>query len=1174
MKNWILALLTAGLFLPLMAEDYGQQLKNSDFEAWEDDGGTMNEPVNWNSFATAKTGAFTGSAKTADQLESSTDVRPGSTGTKSAKIKARSILGVVANGNLTTGQINAEGPSATSERNHNATRSAEEKFHQEITSNPDSFTVWVKYNGSSEARVAALLHEDADVKDPYSVHTDTKGRIVTSAELNYSGNTWQRLSIPFSKKEGFEGTTPKFMLVSFSTNKNPGEGSNSDIVLIDDIVLVYNPTLATQSITPSSVKVTETENAEIKLAYTLEGTMSPSNIEDNSNKVKIQISDVNGNFPTNLNENILGEIETNTSGAVTGTIPTGYVPGIYKVRLVTTNYPMTDNAGAKELKISMFNLALNKNIEEGGTVEGEGEFGLGRDVEVKAIPEAGYRFVKWTNAAGDSLSDKAVYIYTMGAEDAVLTANFVQQHTLALSGTPEGAGSVTGTGVYDHATEVAVEAIPDEGYEFVKWINAAGDSLSDKMKYVFSLQGDETLVAQFKPLMFFVTLTKNIEEGGTVEGASNYEFGSEAVLQAVPSEGYRFVKWTDKDENLVSTNEQFIYKVAAKDTLFRAEFEIMQFTLTLKTADPALGSVGEGGTFDYGTIVPLEATPVAGYRLLGWFNEKGEKVSLTPEGGYKVTSNETLTAHFVDNEKVNVTLSSNYPEGVLLSGAGDYRLGTMQTIQAEAKTGYQFKKWIGVESQSETTENPYSFVVEADSAFIAYMEKLSYSVEAHVNSDKGGKVEGAGTYYYGDDVQLTAEPAEGYRFVSWTDSKGTIISRRSVLDYKVTDNYSVTANFEQIKVTLSLFSNNESYGTVIGGGTCNYGDTLEIEAVPELGYRFVDWTNGAGQLVSVKAIDSIEVKQNLSLTAYFELITFKIEASVGNDGQGGTVFGSGEYDYGETVKMEAVPQTGYQFVKWTDETGTLVSEESSFIVTVNESHAYVAYFAPQEYVVTVNSSNADFGSVEGGGSYAFGSQVQLRALENIGYEFVNWTTTSGTVLSEENPFTYTVIAGENTLTANFAIRRCLLALEVNDPFGGTVTGDGRFDYGSEQTIIAYPNEGYEFVGWTLEEDTVSYDSELKVRIEDDVTYTAHFKSFVSIDNTSNEILVCTDRNIVKLYNVPEKTRVQVISVSGVYQKIEEISGGQLTIPVEFEGVCILRLFGPWGEKIIKLNIEK
>ena len=114
MKNLISALLVAGLFLPLMAEDYGQQLKNSDFEAWEDDGGTMNEPVNWNSFATAKTGMFTGSAKTADQLESSTETRPGSTGTKSAKIKARSILGVVANGNLTTGQINAEGTSATS----------------------------------------------------------------------------------------------------------------------------------------------------------------------------------------------------------------------------------------------------------------------------------------------------------------------------------------------------------------------------------------------------------------------------------------------------------------------------------------------------------------------------------------------------------------------------------------------------------------------------------------------------------------------------------------------------------------------------------------------------------------------------------------------------------------------------------------------------------------------------------------------------------------------------------------------------------------------------------------------------------------------------------------------------------------------------------------------------
>ena len=1018
------------------------------------------------------------------------------------------------------------------------------------------------------------VHEDADVKDPYTAHTDTKGRIIASAELNYSGNAWQRLSIPFSRKEGFEGTTPKFMLVSFSTNKNPGEGNANDVVLIDDIVLVYNPTLTTQDITPSSVKVTETENAEITLSYTLEGTMSPSNIEDESNKVKIQISDINGNFPINLNENILGEIETNTSGSVSGIIPVGYAPGVYKVRLVTTNYPMIDNDGAKELKISMFNLALNKNIEDAGTVEGEGEFGLGSEVEIKAIPEAGYRFVKWTNAAGDSLSDKAVYLYTMGAEDVVLTANFVQQHTLALSVTPEGAGSVKGAGIYDHESKVAVEAIANEGYEFVKWANTEGTSLSDKMQYELSLQEDETLVAHFKPLVFSVALTKNIEEGGSVEGASNYEFGSDAVLRATPSEGYRFVKWTDKDGNPVSTDNQFTYKVEAKDTLFHAEFEIMQYTLTLKTANPDWGSVGEGGTFDYGTIVPLEATPVAGYRLLGWFNEKGEKVTLTPEGGYKITSDETLTAYFVDNEKVNITLSSNYPEGVLLTGAGDYRLGTTQTIQAEAKTGYKFVKWIGVASQNEITENPYSFVIEGDSAFVAYMEKLSYSVVAYVNSDKGGKVEGAGTYSYGDDIQLMAEPSEGYRFVSWTDTEGTIISRKSTLNYKVTENYSVTANFEQVKVTLSLFSNNETYGTVIGGGTCNYGDTLEIKAIPNLGYRFVDWTNGAGQLVSVKAVDSIEVKQNLSLTAYFELIQFKIELSVGNDGEGGNVFGAGIYNYGETVELNAVPQTGYRFVRWEDETGTLISEEASINVKVENSYAYVAYFEPQEYVVTVQSNNADFGRVDGGGSYTFGTQIQLSALENMGYEFVNWTEPSGTVLSEENPFTYTVTAGENTLIANFAIRQYMLSLEVNDPFGGTVAGDGRFDYGTEQTIVAYPNEKYEFVAWTLEEDTVSYDAEIRVKIEKDVTYLAHFRPFVSVEETSNEMLVYADGNMVKLYNVPEKTQVQIISVDGICQKIEKVTGEQMTIPVEFEGVCIIRLFGSWGEKVVKLNIEK
>ena len=77
-----------------------QQIANSDFESWEAVAGDE-EPVNWNSFLSAQ-GAFAGFA--ANQIQSSSDVRPGSTGTKSCRIWSRSTFSIVANGNVTLGR--------------------------------------------------------------------------------------------------------------------------------------------------------------------------------------------------------------------------------------------------------------------------------------------------------------------------------------------------------------------------------------------------------------------------------------------------------------------------------------------------------------------------------------------------------------------------------------------------------------------------------------------------------------------------------------------------------------------------------------------------------------------------------------------------------------------------------------------------------------------------------------------------------------------------------------------------------------------------------------------------------------------------------------------------------------------------------------------------------------
>lgn len=233
MKRILLFTITAVLASNVSAQG---QIDNSDMEMWETVA-SDSEPVNWNSFLSAQ-GTWTSAA--ANQIEESSDVRPGSAGTKSARIWTRNAgFGVKANGNMTLGRINMGSITASSPDNHNISLTADSDFSQELTDMPDSIVFWVKYNaasGSSEARMKASLHDSYDYKDPEDAASTM--HLVGSAVLNYSPTAWVRMAVAFDYSGPATGNT--HILVTFASNSIPGGGDVDDEVWVDDVQLIYN----------------------------------------------------------------------------------------------------------------------------------------------------------------------------------------------------------------------------------------------------------------------------------------------------------------------------------------------------------------------------------------------------------------------------------------------------------------------------------------------------------------------------------------------------------------------------------------------------------------------------------------------------------------------------------------------------------------------------------------------------------------------------------------------------------------------------------------------------------------------------------------------------------------------------------------------------------------------
>ena len=68
-------------------------------------------------------------------------------------------------------------------------------------------------------------------------------------------------------------------------------------------------------------------------------------------------------------------------------------------------------------------------------------------------------------------------------------------------------------------------------------------------------------------------------------------------------------------------------------------------------------------------------------------------------------------------------------------------------------------------------------------------------------------------------------------------------------------------------------------------------------------------------------------------------------------GTGGTVSGSGTYNYGATATLKATPSAGYHFVKWSDG-----NTNASRTVTVTGNATYTAIFE-QDLYLNLNKTN-------------------------------------------------------------------------------------------------------------------------------------------------------------------------------------------------------------------------
>ena len=314
----------------------------------------------------------------------------------------------------------------------------------------------------------------------------------------------------------------------------------------------------------------------------------------------------------------------------------------------------------------------------------------------------------------------------------------------------------------------------------------------------------------------------------------------------------------------------------------------------------------------------------------------------------------TLYATFVPSEVPSYTLTTSTTGSGSVSGAGLYKQNQQATLQTYPELGYVFDRWRG---HASGDDNPLTITMDADK-----------SVEAVFVRDGGTSTIGP------NRIALRSEP-----LLATAETSDVVTLRATVTNSsggRVPDGTPVT-----------IVSQNESVivGLHRGALTTRNGEVSARFVVVSLGQVVI--------LTTVPGTNSFRV----DTVIVGEQARYQVQATP-SPLHGGRIDGTGAYTTGDRVRLQAIANDGFRFVRWE---GARSNTQNPLSLPVTRDMSFRAVFERDSYLLTASAEPADsisgFVEISGGtfvrpGQKRFdaGERALINARSNPGWEFVGW----------------------------------------------------------------------------------------------------------------------------------------------------------------------------------------
>ena len=465
-------------------------------------------------------------------------------------------------------------------------------------------------------------------------------------------------------------------------------------------------------------------------------------------------------------------------------------------------------------------------------------------------------------------------------------------------------------------------------------------------------------------------------------------------------------------------------------------------------------------------------------------------VTVTAEDG--VTTS-TYSIHFIPQYFIEA--SSNPSDGGKITGSGNYLHGTHINLIATANEGYEFIDWTD-NGVRVSTNASYSFTVNANRALVANFKLKTYTLTTIVfGQGTVDKTPDNATYSYGDVVQLTAYPEQGWNFTGWSgDISGSVNPAIIIMEKSKT----VGATFAASKYTITATAGDGGSISPSGIVFVNHGEDKTFTITPNEGYIIGDLIVDGQTVGPNNSFTFNDIAAEHSIHAVFTSApsaTYTVTINVSDDQA--SVEGASVAFNGETKNTDSLGRAVFSGVPsgnatytvskegYNDATGNLnVDGDKTVDVFLVKKTYILAITLVGQGVVTKNPDKA---------TYSHGEVIQLTAYPLEGWTFAGW---NGDILSSENPVNVTMNEDKSVTAIFETIPQYTLTIEKTG--NGKVTVDpapntsGKYTAGTDVTLTAVADAGWQFVKWVVGEEE-KVDPTIKVTMDADQSVVANFE---------------------------------------------------------------------------------